>query len=58
MGGSSEWLSVLYLLGALLLIGPAAFRRLRHNRRAPVYLAAWLGIAVLLALGYRLFAPV
>ncbi len=53
MDGSFRWTSLLYLLGVLIIVAPAAWH-LRHDRRWPFYLALWLGIAVVLALGYRL----
>ncbi len=48
-----DWTSLLWLLGALLLVAPALPRILRGGR-ALQFIALWLGIAVALALGYRL----
>ncbi len=56
MDSAISWTSLLYLLGVLVLVGPALWA-LRRNRRWPVYLAAWLGIALALGLAYRVFGP-
>lgn len=52
MGESTGWMSVLLLLGALVLVAPAAWMIVRRGR-APLYLALWLGVALVLALVYQ-----
>ena len=49
----ADWTSLLWLLGALLLVAPALPRILRSGRALQV-VAIWLAIAVAIALGYRL----
>ena len=49
-----SWTSLLWLLGALLLVSPAIPRVIR-NPRALQFIALWLAIAVALALIYRFF---
>lgn len=50
----TDWTSLLWLLGALLLVSPAIPRVIR-NPRALHFIALWLAIAVALALIYRFF---
>ena len=50
--GGWMWMSLLLLLGAFILVAPAAWRIVRR-RRAPVYLALWLGVALVFALIYQ-----
>ena len=52
MGGASGWLSLLLLLGAFILVAPAAWMIIRKGRAA-WYLALWLGVALILALAYQ-----
>ena len=54
MGESGvSWTTILWVLGALLLVSPAIPRVIRHPRVVQ-FLALWLGIAVALALIYKL----
>ena len=50
--GGTDWTSLIWLLGALLLVAPALPRILRSGR-ALQFVALWLAIAVALALAYR-----
>ena len=55
MGESGvSWTTILWVLGALLLVSPAIPRVIR-NPKAVQFLALWLGIAVALALIYKFF---
>jgi len=47
-----DWTSLLYLLGAFVLVAPAAWAIIRRGR-APLYFAIWLALAVVLALAYQ-----
>jgi len=47
---------LLYLLGLMLLIAPAALGLRRRPRSALLHAALWIGIAGVLVLVYRLFA--
>jgi len=51
------WVSAVALVALLLLIAPAALR-MQRGRNWLLYLAVWLGIAVALAMAYRLVGPV
>ena len=51
-----EWLQILYLIGVLALIGPAAWAMNRRRPNALRFVALWLAIAAGLAVAYRLFA--
>ena len=55
---NSGWglVSVISLLGALVLVTPALWRR-RHDGRIPLHVALWLAIALALGLLYRLVGP-
>jgi hypothetical protein len=44
---------LILLVGALVLVGPRAWRLLRHDRNVPYYVAGWLAFAVLAALAFR-----
>ncbi len=50
-----EWLQVLYLIGALALVGPAAWVMNRRRPGALRFVVLWLVIAASLAIAYRLF---
>ena len=52
MGETTSWTTLLYLLGAFILVAPAAWMIIRRGR-APLYIALWLGVALLLALAYQ-----
>lgn len=47
-----DWTSLLYLLGAFVLVAPAAWVIMRRGR-APFYIAIWLGIALVLAILFQ-----
>jgi hypothetical protein len=51
----SPWsiVGLVLLIGALVLVGPSAWRMLRHNRSVPYYIAIWLAFAVVAALAFR-----
>ncbi len=57
MDDGSQWLGVLFMLGALIVCAPWALRVLRTDRRVPHYIAAWLFIALALGLIYQFFGP-
>ncbi len=50
-------IGLVWLVGALILVGPSAVRVVRGNPNALTYVALWLGIALALGLGYRFFGP-
>ncbi len=50
-----EWLQILYLIGVLALIGPAAWAMNRRRPGALRFVALWLAIAAALAIAYHLF---
>ena len=52
MGEPTGWTSLLLLLGAFILVAPAAWIIIKRGR-APLYLALWLGVALVLALAYQ-----
>ena len=58
MGDSSQWLSVLFMVGALVVCAPWALRVLRTDRRVPHYIALWLCIALVLGLIYQFVGPI
>lgn len=49
-----DWISLAWLVGALILVAPAAFRG-GWDGHGLAYAAAWLGIALLIGLVYSLF---
>lgn len=52
----NDWLRLSALALALLLILPAALRLPWANKRILLFIAAWLGIILLVSLAYDLFA--
>ena len=52
MGDTTSWTTLLFLLGAFVLVAPAAWVIIRRGR-APLYIALWLGVALVLALAYH-----
>lgn len=50
-----DWIRLAWLVAALILVAPAALRR-GWGGRGLVYLAAWLGIALLIGLAYSAFS--
>lgn len=52
MGDNPNWLSILYLLGALILVAPVLPRVFRSGKTLQ-YVAIWLAIAVVVGLAYR-----
>ena len=57
MGGGTDWLRILFLLGALAVCAPWAIRVFRTDRRVPHYIALWLAIGLALGLIYEAFGP-
>lgn len=47
-----DWTQVIWLLMALILVAPAGWRILRHDRNVLTYIALWLGIALMLSWVY------
>ena len=52
MGSETNWLPIIYLLGALILVAPVLLRVFRSGKTLQ-YLALWLAIAVVIGLAYR-----
>jgi hypothetical protein len=50
-----DWIRLAWLVAAIILLAPAAFRR-GWGGQGLAYAAAWLGIALLIGLAYSLFA--
>lgn len=50
-----QWIHLIWLVAALILVAPAALRG-GWGGRGLLYLAAWLGIALLIGLAYSLFS--
>jgi hypothetical protein len=53
----SVWsiIRLIWLIGALILIAPAARAMLRGSQSKMLHLVLWLGIVVALAAGYQMF---
>lgn len=49
-----QWIHLVWLVAALILVGPAVLRR-GLGGRGLVYAALWLGIALLIGLLYSVF---
>lgn len=50
-----QWIHLIWLVAALVLVAPAVLRR-GWDGRGLLYLAAWLGIALLIGLAYSFFS--
>jgi hypothetical protein len=50
-----QWIHLIWLVAALILVAPAVLRR-GWDGRGLLYLAAWLGIALLIGLAYSFFS--
>lgn len=52
MGSETNWLPILYLLGALVLVAPVLLRVFRSGKTLQ-YVVIWLAIVVVIGLAYR-----
>ena len=50
-----QWLHLVYLLGVMILVGPAFFYAIRNRSQALKNVAIWLAIAVAVAALYMVF---
>ena len=52
MGSETNWLPILYLLGALILVAPVLLRVFRADKTLQ-YVMIWLAIVMVIGLAYR-----
>ena len=52
MGSETNWLPILYLLGALILVAPVLLRVFRAGKTLQ-YVMIWLAIVMVIGLAYR-----
>ena len=52
MGSETNWLPILYMLGALILVAPVLLRVFRAGKTLQ-YVMIWLAIVVVIGLAYR-----
>lgn len=52
-----QWINIVYLIGVLVLVAPAAIMLNRRRGTAVANIAIWLGIATAIAALYWFFEP-
>ena len=52
MGSETNWLPILYMLGALILVAPVLLRVFRAGKTLQ-YVMIWLAIVMVIGLAYR-----